>query len=157
MGLRDRLQGRPRPTASCRIAVVDTREAEQELTEAGAALQVLVFAGGGEELPAAKDRLSAARAALAACFETVVCAAMPPDEFEALVDAHKPRKDTDDEAWNNETFPRACFLECAPGEMTRQEWEEFLRTQVNDGERTLLYQTAIRANIRVPDPNVPKD
>lgn len=154
--LRERLQHRPRPTAECKVAVVDTREAERELATATAALQLLVFAGEGEMLTQARERVETAQAALETCFETVVCTAMPPDQFEELADQHKPRPDTNDDAWNVDTFPRECFLACAPDAFSRTEWEEWLTSSVNDGERWRLYNTAIEANVRVPDPSVPK-
>lgn len=158
MGLRERLQGRPRPTAECTVAVVDTRRAERELQEATAALQLLMLSGESQALAQARERVETAGGALERCFETIVCTALPPQEFEDLVDAHPPRKDhPDDDAWNTATFPKACFLACAPADLSADEWEEWLAAQANDGEQILLYNTAIAANIRTPDPSVPKD
>lgn len=159
MGQRERLQGRPRPTADCKIKVDDTAQQDRELAAAAADLQLLILTGADlQARDQARSRLDAAQAALDACFETVICTALPPDEFEDLVTAHKPREDHPlDEAWNVDTFPPACFLACAPLEVfSREEWEEWLETQVNDGERTLLYNTALTANLRVPDASVPK-
>lgn len=154
---RARLRGRSRPTAECKVSIDDTRAAERELAEATTALQLLLFGGGGEELAGARERVEAAREALEACFETIVCMALPPAEFEALIDAHPARKDhPDDDAWNVDTFPRACFLACAPDVMSRSEWEEWLDVQVSDGEQAKLYNTALEANVRAPDPSVPK-
>lgn len=159
MGLRERLRNRPRPTTRCLVAVEDTDAAEQELAEATAALQLQLFAGAAEEseaVTAARQRVEDARAALNACFETIVFTAMPPEDFETLLDAHPPRPDTDEE-WNDATFPLACFLACAPDVFTAEEWQEWLRVNVNDGERIRLTSTAIRANTRVLDTNIPKD
>ncbi len=157
MALKDRLMGRERPTATYWLQVSDSSEAEAAHTAARTALQLRTMIGDEQGIQEAGETLAAAQAALKACFEPIVCTALPPAEFEALVDAHKPREDTDDDAWNMDTFPRACFLACAPPEMSVSEWEQFLDASVGSGERTKLYNTAINANVRVPDPTVPKD
>lgn len=159
MGLRERLQQKARPTDECKVAVEDTRAAERELQEAAANLQLLSFAGDAESREAAQARFTAARAALEACFETVTFTAMDPDLFEQLSESeeHAPREGHPlDDAWNVDTFPRAVFFECAPDVFSREEWEDWLRAQVNDGERIRLYNTAVNANLRVLDPSVPK-
>lgn len=159
MGPRERLLGRARPTDSCQIRVDDSTKAEAEASAAAAELQMVLLVGGDEQArEQARERVHQAQAALRACFEEIVCTALPPAEFEALADAHPPRPDDLlDEAWNMDTFPRACFLACAPGYFTTAEWETWLDTQVNEGERIRLYNTAINANTRVPDPTLPKD
>lgn len=155
--LREQLLGRPRPTLQCPIAVADTAAAERAATEAQAELQLLVLTGEADAAAEARQRLQEAKTALEACFQPVTLTALPPDEFEALADAHPPREGTDDEAWNVDTFPRACFLACAPTDLSTQEWETFLSERVNDGERARLYGTALAVNVRTVDPTVPKD
>ena len=153
MSLRERLAGRARPTATYRLRIDDTTDAERELSEAQTSL---LLASTEEEKGRARQDINTAQAALDACFEPIVMTAMPPREFEDLVDEHPARKDTDDEAWNTETFPRACFLACAPNEMSAEEWDAFLAERCSDGEQIALFTTAIDANLRLPDPSVPK-
>lgn len=157
--MRDRLAGRKRPTADCSLLVDDegAAAASKELAAARAELPMLIISGDEAAIQAGRDRITAAQAAYEACFETITVPAMPPKAFEDLVDEHPPRKGhPDDESWNVDTFPRACFLACAPADLSREEWEAFLDGQVSEGERIRLYNTAIFANTRVPDPSVPK-
>ncbi len=152
MPLRERLASRSRPTATYLLQIDDTTEAERELSEAQAALILAT----DDDKEAARERVKAAQSKLEDCFEPIVFTALPPKEFEALVDAHPPRKGTEDEAWDTTTFPRACFLACAPGELSSEEWDQFIAERCSDGETSALYSAAISANIRVPDPSLPK-
>lgn len=153
MPLRERLAGRSRPTATYLLRIDDTTKAEEGLSEAQTAL---LLASAEEEKAQARQDIEAAQAVLEACFEPIVMTAMPPEEFEALVDEHPPREGTKDEAWNIATFPQACFLACAPDEMNAEEWAAFLADRCSDGEQIAMFTTAIDANLRVPDPSVPK-
>jgi hypothetical protein len=154
----DRLKARGLPTDTYWLAVADTDEPGRALAAARERLNLLVLTDGEQEaVQAARDALHAAEAALKACYEPIELTALPPAEFEALVDAHPPRTGTDDDAWNTKTFPRACFLACAPKVWGAAEWEAFLDTRLSEAERTGLYNTALSVNVRVPDPTVPKD
>lgn len=157
MTLRERLSTRKRPTAVYRIRIDDSADAERELTEARAVLQFATLTGDEDRAARARARVEAAEVAFNACYEAIVLTSLKPGDFEALVDVHKARPGTGDEAWNVDTFPRACFMECAPAEMTEAEWDAFLADACSDAERTALYNTAIAVNVRVPDPTVPKD
>lgn len=157
MGLRDRLIDRPRPASVCRLKVGDTATAEQavdEATEQHRFAQLLVADGKKADVAAAKRKLDKATAALGASFEPVTVRALRPGDYEALVADHPADKDSDN-AWR-EDFPRALFLACVEGDMTRAEWETFLDESASEGERSALYLTALQVNNRPPDESVPK-
>jgi hypothetical protein len=158
--LRERLANRARPVGKARLLIdheaADT--AERAVRQARNELQIVLLATSEDErVQPLRDRLDAAQAALDACYELIVCTGLPEVEYEALLGAHPPREgNDDDETWNSDTFPRACFLACAPPDGGVAEWEEFLATQTNEAERIILYNAAIKANVRAPDPSVPK-
>ncbi|GAA4100948.1 hypothetical protein [Nonomuraea soli] len=157
---RDRILGRPAPTAVYKLRVADTAAAAQALTDAQSELGILLVSGEGDEatLERARDRLASARADLEACFEPIVCTAMAPADFEGLVAKHPPREDhPEDETWNMSTFPHELFAKCAPDYLTPEEWAEWLKTRVNEGEQVGLVNTAIKANTRSMDESIPKD
>lgn len=157
---RDRILGRPKPTATYKLPVADTAAAARELTEAQSELALILMGDTADLTRAdeARSRVESARAGYDACFEAIVCTALEPPEFEALVDQYPARKDhPEDESWNVDTFPRELFLRCAPDYLNRQEWEEWLTTSVNEAEQIALYNTAIKANTRTVDEAIPKD
>lgn len=156
MSLKKRLTGRALPSFTYRIRVDDTSAAEKALTEAQAEFQLAHISGDADRIDTAKKAVVDAEKALNSCYEAIVLTAMRPDEFEALVDAHPVRQNTDDEAWNMSTFPKACFLACAPKDLTTEEWDTFLSESCSEGERTSLFNAAIAVNVRIPDPTVPK-
>src|SRR5918998_3039691 len=56
------------------------------------------------------DRIAAARAALAACYEELTIQALEPDALEKLLDKHKPTESQEkkgDGVYNPDTFPQA--------------------------------------------------
>lgn len=156
----DRLDSRDRPAATYKL-VIDHQQAElaeRKLREARAALQMAVITGEpADRVGELREAEAAAAAELEACCEPIEFTAMEADAFEELLGQHPPREGTKDEAWDVTTFPKACFLACAPGPWTAKKWEEWAKTKINEGERIKLYNTAINANIRVLDPSVPKD
>ncbi|MBB5130542.1 hypothetical protein HNP84_000230 [Thermocatellispora tengchongensis] len=155
--LRDRLRARQRPSVPCRLQVDDTAAAQRAAEEAVVALRLAQARGAApEEVTAAREAVTAAQAALEACYATVTVTALPPGDLEALVAAHPPREGSDDREWNTDTFPRALLLECLPGDMTGEEWAEFLATSCSDGEVAALEQAALAVNVRAPDGTLPK-
>lgn len=165
--IRDRLKGRKRPSMQVPIAVDDVEAATRESLLAEDAWRTCHLQPDGPErakaIKAARRELDAAIEKLNACYVKVTVRAMPPEEFEALVAAHPPRdakdigKDEDpDVAWNGKTLPRAAFLACVDGDMSRSEWEEFLDGQCSRAERDQLYTAALTVNMRTPSESVPK-
>ena len=158
-GRRERLLARKRPTVDYQLAVEDDADAVAEMAAAKDALAAAGFRtdeGAAVAVAEAEARLAKARKAVEACYEPVTLTALPPVEFEALV--AKPEnapRDGKDEKWNADTFPRACFLACAPGDLTSQEWEEFVDSSLSQGEREALFLTAIGLNARWPSGAVP--
>jgi hypothetical protein len=159
VSLRERLLNRPRPSGTCPVRVEDDTEARQEVEQARMLLNLLVMQGDAADKAAvrnAKARLKKAEQALNACYEFVTLRALRPDDFEALVDVHKPRPGTDDRTWNNETFPKACFFACVESDLLLEDWEQIWTTVLSNAERIELSNSAIRVNIRVPDSSLPK-
>lgn len=152
-----RLEGRPLPTDTYWVRVDDTTEAGRALAEAREVLQLhLLTDSDAKTLAEARQGVVAAEEALKACYEPITVTALLPDDFEALVDKHAPRPDTDDDVWNGKTFPRAVFLACAPTEWNTAQWEEWLKATLSAAEREALFMVAVTVNARVLDPTVPK-
>lgn len=163
-GRRERLLARKRPTVDYHLAVVDDTEAVAELAAAKDARDVaqiaaadLPAATADERLNAADERLRAAQQAVEDCYEAITLTAMPPADFEALAGKpeHAPREGKN-EQWNEETFPRAVFLACAPDDLTPDEWESFADSNLTQGERTALFMTAVGLNARWPSGSIPE-
>lgn len=156
MSLREKLLNRQRPSVTYPLQVRDTAEAAKRVEEARGAVRLTQLRGDAQQVAKAKRELKQAEKALDDCHVEIVIRALPPAEFEELVKAHPPRKDTDDEAWNIETFPRACFLACVEGDMSEQDWDRFVEENCSQGERESLRLAALAVNTRIPDPSVPK-
>ena len=158
-GRRERLLARKRPTVDYQLAVADDADAVAEMAAAKDALAAAGFRtdeGAAVAVAEAEARLAKARKAVEACYETVTLTALPPAEFEALIS--KPEhaaRDGHEEKWNAETFPRGCFLACAPDDLTADEWAEFVDANLAQGEREALFMTAIGLNVRWPSGAVP--
>ncbi|WP_067967533.1 hypothetical protein [Nocardiopsis trehalosi] len=163
MGARDRLRARKRPHANYRFQVEDPTSAEKALAVVQEQYRAALLKAKDGERDADVKRLAkkveAAREKVDACFEEITLRAMAPKDLEALIAAHPPRKDhEDDDAWNTETFPRALFLECVEGvaDMSAADWEAFLDENCSEGERGELLLTAQVVNVRAPGSQVPK-
>lgn len=157
--LRDRLRGRGRPSAAYLLPVGNIAAAAREVRLAEQAWRVAQLRtgdGAAEAVAAAREALDQAEEVLQECYERVELTALAPADFEALVAEHEPREDSDDEEWDSETFPLACFVACAPGDLSAQEWTDFLNSNVSVVERDELLQLAIAVNIRQVNPAVPK-
>lgn len=159
MSQRERLLNRPRPSGTYPLRVDDDTEAREEVEQARTVLNTLEIHGDAADQAAvrkAKEALKKAKAKLKDCYEFVTLRALPADDFEALVSAHKPRPETDDRLWNNETFPKACLLACAQSDLSEEDWELIWTTVLSNAERIELSNAAIRVNVRVPDASLPK-
>jgi hypothetical protein len=139
----------PHEEAAARQAVADARERLETASwrsdeQAQAAIT------------AAQAEVDQARAALAACYEPVVIRALPPKEFEALVDEH-PARDGKDEPYNPETLNMELFHLCVQGNLSREQWETEVIPQLSKGELLSLETAAIALNGRTSDGSIPKD
>lgn len=153
----DRLRSRALPTDTYWLQVEPTDVPGRALAEAREALQMRILTdASADTVDDARQAVRDAEEALKACYEPITVTAMEPPAWEALVAAHPPRKDTDDDVWNTSTLPREAFLACAPTEWSRDEWAEYLDHKLSPAEREGLYLTAVGVNARVPDPTVPK-
>lgn len=156
--LRERLLGKKRPTLDHPVQVAeDTSAEERAVTKAEQALRLARLAEDDEKSPAVRKAEKAAekaRSALEACYVRVPLRALPPEDFEAMVDSHGEGKE--DGPWADLAFQRAVTLECLPKDLSREEWESWMDTACSDGERRGLYLSAVDVNARVPSPSVPK-
>lgn len=156
MSLKARLSQRELPTAEYPLRISDDTEARGELT---AAQHELRLAEGREEsaakIKAAKAKVDKAQKKADSHYETLRLRAIPSVEMEALIAKHPAPKDSDD-AWNVETFRPALIAACVDGDMTEQDWAEFLSGSPL-GEVRELFSAALRINDRSPDPGVGKD
>lgn len=158
-GRRERLLARKRPTLPYQLAVEDDTAAVAELAAAKDALDTARFRDDDraeQAVAEAETRLQAAREAVAACYEPILLTAMEPKAFEAL--AAQPEhaaREGKDEKWNATTFPRAVFFECAPDDLSREEWEAFVEERLAAGEREALFLAALGINARWPSGSIP--
>lgn len=149
--LKARLAGRQRPTLVYPLLVdADAHvEAVTALDEAVRAWrQVALRDDNDSERLAAQSTVDAARAAVDACFEQIRLQAMPPAEYERLIAAHPP---TDEqrgkgEIWNPDSFRAALLAACTAGDMTEQDWAEFLAERCSTAERQGLFVAALAVN-----------
>lgn len=158
MSLRDQLRGRARPSLDYELPVGDVGAARRALAVAEETLRLVLprsDEGAAEAVASAREAVAQAEADLAACYAHIALTALPPEEYEALVALHAPRPDSSDTAWNQDTFPRACFLACAT-ELTPAEWEEVLRDNVSHAERNDLFIVAGAINVRLINTALPK-
>lgn len=155
---RERLLGRQRPSLSIPLPVEDVTQPSREVALAEEAWRIAHLDRGPDRdrlIEQARTALTAAMTALDGCYEQITVTALEPKDFEALIAEHPARKDKD-EAWNDETFPRALFIACAGDDLSPAEWVEFLEGRCSQAERDALLLTAQQVNVRVPDGTVPK-
>lgn len=151
VSLKQRLAGRQRPTLVYPLLVDGDRhvEAVAALDEAVRAWrQVALRDVEDAERAAAQSTVDAARAEVDGCFEQIVLRAMPPADYERLIAAHPP---TDEqrgkgEIWDPGSFRPALLAACAAGDMTEQDWAEFLAERCSAAERQGLYVAALAVN-----------
>ena len=156
MGLRERLRARPRPSVPCRVQIDEPTEAKRRLEESLIALRMAQVRGDGD-VTALTDAAEQARQEVDSCYEDIWITALEHDDLEALIGEHPARDGTDDAAWNDDTFPKALWVACAPADvMTPDEWDAWLPTHTSDGERAAFYHAALKVNMRAPVGALPK-
>ncbi|MGI5232859.1 hypothetical protein [Actinoallomurus sp. CA-142502] len=161
-GRRERLLARRRPTFDYQLAVEDDTAAVAELAAAKESLELARFReddAAEQAVAEAEERLEKARAAVAACYEPVPLVALEPKAFEALraKPEHAPREG-EDEKWNAETFPRACFLASVDtADLSADEWAGFIDSNLSAGEKESLFLAAVGLNARWPSGSIPND
>lgn len=161
MSLGDRLRGRQLPTTTVAIRVDFTPEsdaAETELVDATRALRLAELRDTDADHSELENRVAAAQAAVDVHYETVVLRALPPAEFEALIAAHPPADGQQSrEVWNETTLRAPLIAACADGDMTEDDWVEFLtKGPVTTGEVRMLFSAAVSVNDRTADVRVGK-
>lgn len=164
----DKLKAKKRPTTRCQIFVGDHDEHSKSTQETFLKLvQTLKDYQPGQEMPepmriAGTHLLENWGKTQEEYFQTFVFRAMHPVEFEKLLDEddHKARPNTEDVAYNTETFPPAVFKKCliepVYDTLTDEGWKAFF-DECSHKEMTLLLNTALECNMRNIEPSTPKD
>ena len=167
MGLADRLSARKPPTEVVRLPIDPSEygRVERELESATWALEE-ARAGGDVDVAVLQARVDAARAALAECeCEEITLRALPPAEWETLLDMHPPTEEqrATGAQWNVTTL-RAALLAAAvvPADgddpLAEADWEQLAKAgSLASGELTALFNAAVRLNVRAPASAVGKD
>lgn len=152
MSLKARLAARTLPTAEFRLRISDDSEAREELGRARVALKVAERKGEDQkELTKLRAAVTKAEKTAAEHYETLQLKALRPADMEALIDAHPARKGQDEE-WNTDTFRPALIAACVEGDMSAEDWVEFLTNgPVSLGEVRELYKAALAVNDRTPN------
>lgn len=142
-----RLAGAARRTGTHQLRVEDDAAARVELA---AALD------SGDE-----QRITTAREKLAACYETLHLAAMPPEDWDDLVTAHPPPEKYKDRAWCDVgTFLPAALAACVvdAADITEADWSDHVnKGAMSPGEIRALLDDLVALHDRSPDVGLPKD
>lgn len=166
MSLRDRLRARQLPTETVRLPLDPAAyaRAERELDAATWALEE-ARARASVDVAELRARVASAREVFDACeVETVTVRALPPAEWEALLDEHPP---TDEQRaagaqWNLHSFrPALLAASVVPADGDEpsglDEWEQFAKDgTLAAGELNALFNTAVSLNLRAPSSAVGK-
>lgn len=166
MGLGDRLRARKPPTETVRLPhdPAAYAQAERDLESETWALED-ARARGVVDLSRYQDRVDTAQARLDECeCERVTLQALPPAEWEALVEFHPATEEQQAKGgqWNIATFRPALLAACvvpADGEepLSETDWELLSKDgALSLGELNRLYNTAVDLNIRAPSSAVGK-
>ncbi len=157
MTLRERLRARQSPSTTVVLAGdrLAYETAERELAAAERALAT-EQARGSFDLVAERARVEVAQSIVDEMpVERVVLRALPPSDWEALVEAHPPPKDKQDAGavWNVSTFRSALLAACVvvPDGEEPPDWEELTREgHLTAAELNMLFDAAIGVNARAP-------
>lgn len=167
MGLADRLRARSHPTEIVPLPLDPQAyaRAERELLAAVAALDE-ARADGAVDLDQLEARVDAAQVVLDTCeVEKVTVRALPPDEWEELVDLHPPTEAqrANGALWNVTTFrPALLALSVVPAEgddpMSAEDWASLSKEAgaLAAGELNALFNAAVSVNFRTPSSAVGK-
>lgn len=144
------------------VLVDDPTAAEEQHDAARQEFRLATLRHGqdSEEAKAAQAKVDEARAALSACSYRLTFHNLAPDVFEALVAAHPPSKEQQDDGdqWNAATFTPALVAACAvDSDMTEQEWiDELNSDRWSVADRNGVFLAALSCNISPRSVTVPK-
>lgn len=157
MSLRERLRAKSRPQATFRLRIDDDAEPQAELQKAVQALRIASLRGEPTDEPQAD--VDAAQAAVDEHYEILTLTALAPEDMEALIALHPPTKEQrkDEASWNVDTFRPALLEACVEGDMTEDDWREFVtKGNASTGEITRLWEAVVVVNFRGSDGQVGK-
>lgn len=142
MSLRQRLAQRQRPSVTFRLRIEDDTSAQAELAAAQAS-------GDADRITSAQDTVNA-------CYEPLIITALPPAEWEALIEQHPPTEEQKKQgnSWFNPvTFYPALLAACVDGDETEDEWMEYTtKGPLSLGEANALIDAVTSVNQRGPEP-----
>ena len=145
MALRERLANRKRPTATFALRIEDDTAA-----------RVALVAAQDSKDP---EAITAAQAAVDACYEVLHLTALSPADWEELVAQHPPTEQQKkaDKWCNMDTFVPALLAACVAGEESEDEWADYLtKGSLTFGEAAALTTAVFQLNQRIPDSWYPK-
>jgi hypothetical protein len=166
MGLADRLRARKPPTETVQLPLDPEAYAyaERELLAATFELEE-ARASGSADLARLQARVDAAKAKLDECeCEEITLRALPPAEWEALLDLHPPTEEqrANGAMWNTTTFrPALLAASMVPAEgeepLSEADWDELGKAgSLAAGELIALFNAAVGVNVRTPSSAVGK-
>jgi hypothetical protein len=167
MGLGDRLRARKPPTETVRLPhdPAQYAQAERDLEGARWALED-ARSRGYQDLSALRERVDTAQVRLDGCkCELVTLRALPPAEWEALVDLHPATEEHSKfgALWNTATFRPALLAACVvpaegEGPLSEADWDVLSKDgALAPGELNTLFNSAVNINLRVPSAASGKD
>lgn len=166
MSLRDRLRERKPPTATVQIPVDPAAHlrAEAALSTASWELEQ-ARVRGSVDVAELRARVGSARAVFDALeYELVTVRALPPAEWEGLVDLHPPTEEQRQTGlqWNPQSFRPALLAAVVvtpDGEepLTEVDWDVLTKEgSLATGELNVLVDAAVSINLRMPSTSVGK-
>lgn len=162
VSLKDDLSERQLPSVPYSVQKTDPSKAESTLAQAAKMLRQAEVKGDKDEIRKRNAAVARAENRVKACFTIFELHAIEPDEYEDLICEHPPTPEQIAEAgadpsqrpeWNEATFYPALLARCVDGDMTADDWAEFLAKRLSRGERRQLEYTlvAINENVRLPE------
>lgn len=166
MGLADRLRARKLPTETVQLPLdpLAYERAERELMAATIALEE-ARNRGSVDLTELQLRVDGAQATLDECeCEQITLRALPPAEWEALLDLHPPTEEQKAKGalWNTTTFrPALLAASMVPAKdeepLAEADWEQLAKGgALAAGELNALFNAAVEVNFRSPSSAVGK-
>jgi hypothetical protein len=167
VSLLDRLRARELPTAVVPIPVdaVAYARLDGALQQAVWRLEDARSRGGGD-IGVLRAEAQAAQAALDGCaVDLVTLRALPPAEWEALVDAHPPTEEqlNGGAQWNLQSFRPALLAVSVVADdgdapVSESDWAALAKEpSLTGGELAALFHAAVTLNLRGPSASVGKD
>lgn len=151
---RDRLKNRKLPSVTQPIVIEDPTAADRALKYADRVHQHALRGGDADEIKRTKAAVGRAQKKFDACFEHLTIRALRPRDYDDLIEEHPPTEEQlaaatdplDTPQWNRETFRPALLAACIEGDMTAEDWAEWLEESSSRGEGQKLFIVTLALN-----------